>query len=522
MQRVTTAAKEECLVLTSLSKLAKAITEHLSIDELANHTLALLANDMDMRNATLTIRNRKTGEIFIEQAVGLSDEERERGRYAEGEGITGRVVETGRPIIVPDVSQEPLFLDRTGTHRGEGGAPLAFICVPIVIEQSVVGTVSAACFHNPERDLEADRDVLSIIAAIIAQAVRLHQAQHEERVMLEDENRRLHNQLRKRFRPSNIIGNAKTMRYVFALMEKVVTTNATVLLLGESGVGKGLVAHAIHYNSARSQGPFITFNCAALPADLVEAELFGHEKGAFTGAQSARVGKFEAAKGGTIFLDEIGEMSLSIQAKFLRILQDKEFERLGGNVTLKTDVRIIAATNKHLEDLIKESRFREDLYYRLNVFPITVPPLRERKTDIPLLVDYFVEEFCKENGKHVLRVSTPAIDMLMSYHWPGNVRELENAIERAVILSDDGVIHAYHLPPTLQTASSSHTHVKGSLQKILANVEYEIIVEALKESKGNVREAARELGLTERILGLRLKKYDIDFRSFREYTNSKA
>jgi len=366
-------------------------------------------------------------------------------------------------------------------------------------------------------------DQLSIIAAMISQAVRLKQLAHEidrggqlpppppvinaeadDEESIPDEQR-----------PKNIIGNTKPMISLFKLIDKIAGTSATALVLGESGVGKELVASAIHFKSRRADKPFIKFNCAALPESIVESELFGHEKGSFTGAVATRQGRFELAAGGTIFLDEIGELSLTVQAKLLRILQEKEFERVGGSKTIKVDVRIIAATNRSLESLILDGLFREDLYYRLNIFPITVPPLRERKTDILLLADNFVEKYNQQNQKGIRRISTTSIDMLMRYHWPGNVRELENCMERAVILSEDNVIHGYHLPPSLQTAESSGTPYTGSLQQKLESIENEMIIEALKRTRGNMSRAAAELGLSERIMGLRVKKFGIDYRKFR-------
>lgn len=302
---------------------------------------------------------------------------------------------------------------------------------------------------------------------------------------------------------------------MYDLIANVCKSDATVLITGESGVGKELVAHAIHYNSHRAGRPFVKVNCAALPETLIESELFGHEMGAFTGAVRERKGRFELAAGGTIFLDEIGDFSPSTQIKLLRVLQEREFERVGGSRTIKTDVRIVAATNRDLDALILEAKFRQDLYYRLNVFSIHVPPLRERKTDIPLLADYFVEKYSKLNRKKIQRISTPAIDMLMSYHWPGNVRELENCIERAVLLSEDEVIHGHHLPPTLQTAEATGTTHSGTLQEELDKVERELILDALKSSRGNMAKAARQLGLTERLMGLRVRKHDVDFRRFR-------
>ena len=276
-----------------------------------------------------------------------------------------------------------------------------------------------------------------------------------------------------------------------------------------------MVAHAIHYNSPRSARPFIKVNCAALPETVVESELFGHEKGAFTGAIARRKGRFELANGGSIFLDEIGDLSASTQNKAAPCYTEREFERVGGITTVKADVRVITATNRNLEELIAEGKFREDLYYRLNVFPIHMPPLRERRTDVLLLADFFVAKYSAQNKRNIRRISTPAIDMLMAYHWPGNVRELENCVERAVLLSNDDVIHGHHLPPTLQTAESSGTHHKGSLSETMEAVERELIIDTLKMCRGNKAKAARAMGITERIMGLRVEKYMIEPRRYK-------
>jgi Nif-specific regulatory protein len=305
------------------------------------------------------------------------------------------------------------------------------------------------------------------------------------------------------------------MQAVYDLIAQVARTQTTVLLRGESGVGKELVAHALHYNSDRAKRPLVKVNCAALPETLIESELFGHEKGSFTGATAQRKGRFELAQGGTIFLDEIGDLSAHTQIRLLRVLQEKEFERVGGTETIKTDARIIAATNRDLEALVETGTFRQDLYYRLNVFPILIPPLRERKADILLLADHFVEKYGKLHHKDIKRISTPAIDMLMAYHWPGNIRELENCIERAVLVSGDDVIHGHHLPPTLQTAEATGTQPTGNLQAALDNLEREMLLDALKSARGNMAKAARALGITERLMGLRVRKHGIGYRRFR-------
>jgi Nif-specific regulatory protein len=308
------------------------------------------------------------------------------------------------------------------------------------------------------------------------------------------------------------------MQNVFDMIAQVSHSEANVLLRGESGTGKELVAQAIHYNSPRADKPFIKVNCSALPETVIESELFGHEKGAFTGAISTRKGRFELAHGGTIFLDEIADLSTTTQVKLLRVLQEREFERVGGNDTIRTNVRVITATNRNLEELMEQNLFREDLYYRLNVFPIHIPPLRDRRSDIMLLADHFVERYANKNNLSIQRISTPAIDLLMNYHWPGNVRELENCIERAVLLSVDGVIHSHHLPPSLQSAESTNTELSGSLQESLDNLERELLMDALKSTKGNMAKAARMLQITERVMGLRVNKHGIDPRHYR--TNS--
>jgi Nif-specific regulatory protein len=453
--------------------------------------------------------------MSIEAAYGLSASQKKKGRYKLGEGITGKVIQTGKPAIVPRISEEPEFLDKTGARKTHEEGDLSFLCVPIKLGREVLGALSADRPASKAHALQEDARVLSIVASLIAQAVRLRQSAQEERERLMEENLRLHDELKDRYRPSNIIGNSKAMQGVYKLIAQVSTSDTTVLLRGESGTGKELVAHALHYASLRATKPFVKVNCAALPEGVIESELFGHEKGAFTGAVASRKGRFELAEGGTLFLDEIGDLSPALQIKLLRVLQEKEFERVGGTATIRADVRLITATNRVLEDLIQREHFRQDLYYRLNVFPIHIPPLRERRTDILLLADYFAERYSMKTHKNVRRISTPAIDMLMSYHWPGNVRELENCIERAVLLSDDDVIHGHHLPPTLQTAEASGTVPRGTLKATLERVEKELLVEALKSSRGTMAAAAASLGVTERIMGLRVRKYRIQSRRFK-------
>jgi Nif-specific regulatory protein len=501
--------------LSLLFNISNALGQSMELKDVVGPVLKVMAEHLGMLRGTLTILNRETGEISIQEAYGLSDEQRAKGRYKLGEGITGKVVLSGKSAVIPRISDEPSFLDRTGSRQKINKKDTSFVCVPIKIGREVIGALSADLLYEEKRSFDKHVRLLTIISSMIAQAVRLRQSSQEEVLKLQEENTRLNEELKDRFRPSNIVGNSGKIRHVYDLIEKVSKSDATVLILGESGVGKELVAHAIHYNSKRENKPFIQFSGAALPGDIIESELFGHEKGAFTGATALRKGRFELATGGTLFIDEVGDMPVNIQVKLLRVLQEKSFERVGGNESIKVDVRVITATNQKLDELVEQGKFRKDLYYRLNVFPIVVPPLRERKTDILLLADYFVAKYAKNNHKDIKRISTPAIDMMMRYHWPGNVRELENCIERAVILSSDSVIHGFHLPPTLQTAEASGTTTKGTLQASLEAIEKEIITEAIKSSKGNMAKAALSLGLTERMMGIRISKYKIDFRRFR-------
>jgi Nif-specific regulatory protein len=502
-------------VLPSLFNLSGVLDGSESLSQAMDILLLIMERNLGVLRGMVNLYSRKTGKIFIHKSIGLSHEEERRGIYSPGEGITGEVVETGKAVIIPDIGSEPKFLNRTQSMSVDDDQRLSFICVPIIRGKKVLGTISAEINYASRDFLNRVLEVLTIIATMTAHAAELYLLENEERSYWLSENQRLQEALKKKYRPDNIIGDSKPMREIHAMIERIAQTRTTVLLLGESGVGKELVANAIHYASPQARGPFIKFNCAALPESLIESELFGHEKGAFTGAGSQRIGRFEEADGGTIFLDEIGELSLTMQTKLLRVLQERTFERVGGNRPIKVDIRIIAATNKDLMVMSSDGRFREDLFFRLNVFPIMIPALRERGSDIITLADHFVARFAKENSKEIKRITTPALDLLMSYHWPGNVRELENVIERATILADDHVIHAYNLPPSLQTALNSSAAGKTGLQAKLDAVAYEMIVDALQTTQGNISNAARELGITRHSLHLRMAKFDIDYRKFR-------
>jgi Nif-specific regulatory protein len=499
--------------LAVLAELGQILSSELSPRAAFEKALEILKLRHGAVRGAVTLLDAKSQEIRVEVSAGLSDAGR-FARYRLGEGITGRVVETGKPIVVPKVSREPMFLNRAG-KRDLQKQEITYMCVPIVVKGKTVGGLGLDLKYRSDRDYESELKWIGLVAAMMAQSIKAEHLVDDERRRLMDENTHLLEELKERYDFSNIIGTAGPMRQVYEQIAQVAHTNTTVLIRGESGTGKELIAHAIHYNSPRAQKPFIKVNCAALPDTLIESELFGYEKGAFTGAHALKKGRFELAEGGTLFLDEIGDMNLATQSKLLRVLQEKEFERLGGTQTIRTNVRMITGTNKDLEKAMAEGKFREDLYYRLNVFAIFVPPLRDRKSDLLLLSDHFLQKYAREHKKDIRRISTPAIDMLTAYHWPGNVRELENVVERAVLVCDSNVVHGHHLPPTLQTAQASGTVTSLSLSEAVASYEKDIVLDALKTTRGNRAKAARLLGTTERIINYKVRKYAIDSERFR-------
>ncbi|MEW6128528.1 MAG: sigma 54-interacting transcriptional regulator [Acidobacteriota bacterium] len=505
---------DEIKKLSTLLEISQALSGVSNLKASFHRALEVLERQHGFIHSAVTLINEKTGEREIEATNGISLTS-QANRFLLGEAITTRVLESGKHVVVPQISREPLISQRASHRKDLAKHELTFICVPVLLNRKPVGAVSVNLVYKSNRDYDRSVKFLRVAASMIAQSIKAQHAIEAERQRLVDENIHLRQELKERYDFSHIIGNSGPMRQVYESVAQVAHTNTTVLIRGESGTGKELIAHAIHYNSLRAKKPFIKVSCAALPETLIEAELFGYEKGAFTGAHTRKKGRFELAEGGTLFLDEIGDINLSTQVKLLRVLQEREFERLGGTETIRVNVRLIAATNKDLEKAIAEGTFREDLYYRLNVFTIFMPPLRERKPDVLLLADYFLQKYAREHNKNIKRISTPAIDMLTSYHWPGNVRELENCIERSILVCDEQVLHGHHLPPTLQTASESGTVSRLSLAAAIEAFEKDIIQDALKTVRGNRSRAAKLLDTTERILGYKVLKYGIDCRRFR-------
>jgi len=509
------AAGDERRRLATLLDVNLALSHGLSLRSALHRTLEILERHTGVERAAITLIDQHSGQLHIQASIGINNED-QRARYAIGEGITGRVVQSGKPVVVPQVSREPLFLNRPRRAAAVTKRELSFICVPIFVSRKAVGTLAVDVPYLASRDYDRDTGLLRVIASMIGQAVRMDVLADAERQRLRDENLHLRGELKERYDFSNIVGTSGPMRQVYEQIAQVAPTTATVFIRGESGTGKELIAHAIHYNSPRASKPFIKVSAAALPESLIESELFGYEKGAFTGALQRKKGRFELADGGTLFLDEIGDLNPQTQVKLLRVLQSREFERVGGTEPIKANVRLIAATHVDLERAIGAGTFREDLYYRLNVFTIFVPPLRERKPDVMLLADHFLERYAKAHHKSIRRISTTAIDMLMSYHWPGNVRELENAIERAVLVCDEEVVHGHHLPPTLQTAEASGTLQRMPLEEAVNTYEKNIILDVLKTTRGNRAKAATLLGSTERIIRYKVKQYGIDVARFKK------
>ena len=499
--------------LSTLVDVSQALSGTLNLKASLHRVLEILARHHGAVRGLVSILHAD-GDLRVEASDGLPDSSRVVS-YRVGEGITGKVVQSGKPIVVPRVSREPAFLHRAARRPELAHQELSFVCVPIVLNRRPIGALAIDLRFKPDRNFERSAKFLGIVASMIAQALKIHRLIDEDKRRLVDENTHLRQELRERYDFSNLVGSSGPMRQIFEQVSQVAGTNTTVLIRGESGTGKELIAHAIHYSSLRAKKPFVKVSCAALPDSLIESELFGYEKGAFTGAAARKKGRFELADGGTLFLDEIGDINLATHVKLLRVLQEREFERVGGTETVKASVRIVAATNKDLERAIAAGTFREDLYYRLNVFTIFIPALRERKADLLMLVDHFLEKFAAEHKRSIKRISTPAIDMLASYHWPGNVRELENTLERAVLMCDGEVIHGHHLPPSLQTAEASGTVTRVSLSDAVSAYEKDLIQDALKTTRGNRAKAARLLDSTERIINYKVKQYGIDAGRFR-------
>jgi len=531
------------LELVTIYEISKILGSSLDLSVTLREVLNVLVIHLETRRGLLSLMH-ESGELHLVSAVGLSDEEFRCGRYRVGEGITGKIFQTGTPSVVRDISQEPLFLARTGPRESVDGKKIAFVGVPIKAARETLGVLCIdRVVGEGVRSLDDDVRFLTMVANLIGQTVRLYRSVTAERSQLLEEKRLLKKELHAKYKLDNVIGISKAMQEVFAEVHQSAPSRSTMLLRGESGTGKEVIARAIHYMSPRKDGPFIKLNCAALSETLLESELFGHEKGAFTGAQAERKGRFELAHGGTLFLDEIGEISPAFQAKLLRVLQEREFERVGGSRSIKVDVRLITATNRDLEKAVVKGEFRADLYYRINVVSIFIPPLRERREDIPYLVEHFLEKFRLENHRPLL-MTPQALNIMVNCYWPGNVRELENCVERTATMVRGDLINEVHFSCQQNKCLTQLLHeplqaepvaVSGPLEYAAARgravipikeapssaapeppptSERERLIWALEQCGWVQAKAARALNISPRQMGYALQKFNIEVKKF--------
>ena len=496
--------------LETLYRVSQILSRSLDFRETLTEVLKTLNDLGNLSHGMIGLLDEESGDLLV-SALHEQPTPFNPARYRPGEGAVGVIMESSEPLLIPRIADDPRFLDRLGVYDLD----LPFIGVPILIGDQAAGVLTAQP-RGRLGPLERHKRFLLMLANLIGQSVRLAKRVEDEQLELKKQRDSLRRKVRGEHGFSNIVGHTRGMRLVFDQVRQVAKWNTTVLIRGESGTGKELIANAIHYNSPRASGPFVKLNCAALPDSLLESELFGHEKGAFTGAVSQRKGRFEQAHGGTIFLDEIGEISPAFQAKLLRVLQEGEFERVGGVRTQVVDVRVVAATNRDLEAEVREGSFREDLYYRLNVMPINLPALRERKEDIPDLVRYLVGKIGKGQGRELV-IEDSAIGLLMRNDWPGNVRELENCLERASVMSEEGRIdgRAINLagpqggiqPAVTYAAPERHSDIYDPDLD-----ERERVIAALEQAGWVQAKAARLLGMTPRQIGYRIRILNIPMR----------
>jgi Nif-specific regulatory protein len=491
--------------------------------------LALLEQHMAATRAVICAVNARTRQLEVVACRGL-DARHYRPRFASG--VVGRAAQSKQRIVVPQVCLDPMALSELTDAEAWQDPGWSLIALPLLsgpLRASKASLGVLSCYSRGETAPAGDMDELSAAARLFAGALEralLLEPLSEPEVGLDvDLNSGGGAGARAAvasgsrpeaiFEYANLVGASSAMRQVYEEIAQVARTNATTLIRGESGTGKELVACAIHHNSDRALQLLVKVNCAALPEPLFESELFGHERGAYTGAHARRRGRFELATQGTLFLDEIGELTPTLQAKLLRVLQSREFERVGGTETLRTNTRIIAATNRNLEELVKSGAFREDLYYRLNVFSIVVPPLRGRRADVCSLAEHFVTKYATLHRRAVTDISSRALDLLSEHGWPGNVRELENAVERAVVVCDGFVIGEQHLPPAIRLPASVAAATHSTLRDAVAALETKMLADALARAHGNCARAARELGVSERVVRYKASLYGIDLSSLR-------
>ena len=538
-------SKKDNIELVTVYEVSKILNSSLDLHKTMRSVLNVLSSHLQMQRGMVALL-QEDGYLQVIAATGMDQNEIAHGRFKAGEGVMGNILKTGVPAVIPDIAKEALFLNRTGSRKGKSKSVISFIGVPIKAGRDIIGVLSFDRENHEElRNFGNDVRFLSMVANLIGQTVRLHQKVAQDRANLMQEKLRLQSELHNKYSIEHVIGQSKIMQNVFAEIHQVAPSKSTVLLRGESGTGKEAIARAIHHLSPRRDKPFIKVNCAALSETLLESELFGHERGSFTGASQERKGRFEMAHGGTLFLDEIGDISPAFQTKLLRVLQEREFERVGGNKTIRVDVRLVAATNRNLEEAVAEGGFRADLYYRINVVSIFLPPLRERREDIPLLAEYFLQQANEENGKR-LKFSAEAMQSMCNCNWPGNVRELSNCVERITAMTQGNIIRrkdmlcdsercfssimwqqqnkravhpivsvpAQTAPPARDNTVPSDEPEATVHQGEYGDPQKHQIIEALEKCGWVQAKAARRLGITPRQMGYAITKYGIDVKRY--------
>jgi Nif-specific regulatory protein len=512
--------------LLVLQQAARLITRSTDPKPAIQGILRLLSELLGLNRGRVLLPDEDSGVLAIEYAYGLSVAERQRGSYSIGEGVTGRVFQTGQLALVPDIDDEPTYLYRAVDRTTLPNEAVAFMAVPIILDEHPIGVLAAHRLRKRERPFQRDLALLQVVATLIGQVLQVKALVEERTAQLESENRLLRNRIDSDGARYGILGESPALQQAVQQALQVAGTGTTVLLLGESGTGKERFARMQHLAGNCSSGPFVSVNCAAIPASLIESELFGHEKGAFTGATAAKKGRIELADGGTLFLDEIGDLELDLQAKLLKVLESRSIQRVGGTRDIPVEVRIVAATHKNLQEAVNANRFRLDLFYRLNVFPIRLPPLRARKGDVAILAQHFLKAANAEYGKSV-DFGIGSIELLEQYPWPGNIRQLENLIKRAVLMTPGPAIGRKLVESILAEEGGISSPVEsaprmpappeptGSQPPLIDNMrpyskvrddEAGEIVEALRRHHGNKTRAAISLGLTPRQLRYRMLK----------------
>jgi Nif-specific regulatory protein len=491
------------------SEVDGALASAASLRERLQQVLGILQRRLGVRRSVIYAVGSRQLELVACHGLGARHY---RPRF--GAGVVGRAAQSRQQIVVPQVRLDPMALSELADADEWLDEGWSLLALPLIFDKSITGVLSCYSLASAEAPREPPSTFAALSRLLAAPLVRARGAEPAGATAEPCPTRGRRQD--SAFEYANMVGASPAMRQVYEQVAQVARTNATTLIRGESGTGKELVACAIHHNSERAQQPLVKVNCAALPEGLFESELFGHERGAYTGAHARRRGRFELAESGTLFLDEIGELSPAMQAKLLRVLQSHEFERVGGTATLRSDVRVVAATNRNLEERVTSGAFRQDLYYRLNVFSISVPPLRGRRADICALGEHFVSQYAAQHRRHVTGIANGALDLLSEYAWPGNVRELSNAIERAVVVCDGFVIQEQHLPDALRRPDAEPRLGKSSLREAVAALESKMLAEALAQARGNCARAARELGITERVVRYKASLYGIDVHGLRD------